>query len=71
MNPISINAVVAVICMLLGIVWIAHDIYVIYELFAYNMALIDFIWSFFLVNVVYFVVEFFLLCIGALCASDF
>ena len=71
MNPISINAVVAVICMLLGIVWIAHDIYVIYELFTYNMALIDFIWSFFLVNVVYFVVEFFLLCIGALCASDF
>ena len=71
MNPISINAVVAVIGMLLGIVWIAHDIYVIYELFAYNMALIDFIWSFFLVNVIYFIVEFFLLCIGALCASDF
>lgn len=71
MNPISINAVVAVIGMLLGVVWIAHDIYVIYELFAYNMALIDFIWSFFLVNVVYFIVEFFLLCIGALCASDF
>lgn len=71
MNPISINAVVAVIGMLLGVVWIAHDIYVIYELFAYNMALIDFIWSFFLVNVVYFVVEFILLCIGALCASEF
>ena len=71
MNPISINAVVAVIGMLLGIVWIAHDIYTIYELFAYNMALIDFIWSFFLVNVIYFIVEFFLLCIGALCASDF
>ena len=71
MNPISINAVVAVIGMLLGVVWIAHDIYVIYELFAYNMALIDFIWSFFLVNVIYFVLEFFLLCIGAFCASDF
>ena len=71
MNPTGVNLVVAVICMLLGIVWLAHDIYVIYELFTYNMGLIEFIWNFFLVNVIYFVVEFFLLCIGALCASDF
>ena len=71
MNLTGVNLVVAVICMLLGIVWLAHDIYVIYELFTYNMGLIEFIWNFFLVNVIYFVVEFFLLCIGALCASDF
>ena len=65
------NAIILILCFILGIVWVAHDIYVVYDLFTYHMELLDFIWRFFLVNVIYFVVEFFLLCIGALCASDF
>ena len=70
MNLTGVNLVVAVICMLLGIVWLAHDIYVIYELFTYNMGLIEFIWNFFLVNVIYFVLELFLVFIMAICTSD-
>ncbi len=70
MNLTGVNLVVAVICMLLGIVWIAHDIYVIYELFTYNMELIEFIWNFFLVNAMYFALELFLALIMAICISD-
>ena len=70
MNLTGVNLVVAVICMLLGIVWIAHDIYDIYELFTYNMEFIEFIWNCFLVTAIYFALQLYLVFIVAVCGSD-
>ena len=69
MEVTGINAIILILCSILGIVWVAHDIYVVYDLFTNHMELLDFIWRFFLVNMIYVALEVFLLCIAVALSS--